>query len=60
MGPPLSHIAPTRSSTGLRTPLDVGGRSIDFGDVQRDLLPNSRSESNPWDEEVSLYDISLL
>ena len=60
MGPPLSNILPTHASTDLHTPLNLGGRSIDFGNGQRDLVINSRSESIPGDEEVSLHDISLL
>ena len=60
MGPPLSDILPTHTSTGIHTPLDLVGRPIDFGDGQRDLRPSSRSESNPGDEEISLHDISLL
>ena len=60
MGPPLHDMLPTHTSTGFHTPLDLGGHSIDFGDGQRDFLPNSRSESNPGDEEVSSHDISLL
>ena len=60
MGPPLPDLLPTHTSTAFHSPLGLGGRSIDFGDGPRDFLPNSRSESNPGDEEVSLHDISLL
>ena len=60
MVPPIPDMLQSHTSTGFHTPLDLGGRSIDISDYQRDFLPTSRSESNPGDEEVSLHDTSLL
>ena len=57
MVPPMPD---THTSTGFHSPLDLGGRSIDTSDCQRDFLPTSRSESNPGDEELSSHDTSLL